>query len=90
MQHYYDRLARSFTLNWAIGFVVVWTLYFCLGAAQIFFSFLRGHDPFYLYVGPFNMLLGAAGVFHGWQIIRAVVRRITIQPEIESVSHRPR
>jgi len=71
----YDHLAKISSLNWAIACAVGCPFYFCLGLSQ-WLKYFRGHDSFYMYLGPINMLLGLLGIVHGVGLIHAVVRRL--------------
>jgi len=75
LQPYYDKLARKYSLNWAIAFTVVFAFYCCLGLFQ-FLKYFPHHDSVYLLVGPLDFLLGIIGIFHGAQVTHAVVRRL--------------
>jgi len=76
---YYDKLARNYSLNWAIALSLVFAFYTCIGIFQ-FLKYFHDHDTFYMFAGPFNTLIGAAGTFNGIQVIHAVVRRLVAEP----------
>jgi len=78
LQRYYDSHARNCSLNWAIAITLIFSAYSFLGFLQ-FLKYFQHHDTFYLLVGPFNILLGIAGIFQGVYIIHAVVRRLIAQ-----------
>ena len=75
LEAYYDRLARKYSLNWAIVMIALYAFYSCLGLF-VFFKYFQQHDGFYLFVGPLNLVIGIFGVFQGAGIMHAVVRRL--------------
>jgi hypothetical protein len=75
LQAHYDKLSLQYSLNGSIAFTVAAPVYACMGVSQ-FLIYFRHHDSFYLFVGPFNFLLGVAGTVHGAKMIHAVVRRL--------------
>jgi hypothetical protein len=72
---HYDRFAAKWSLNWAITMTTIYAFVGCIGLFQLLKYFQR-HDNFYLFFALLTMPIGAFGIFHGWQIIHAVVRRL--------------
>jgi hypothetical protein len=75
LQPYYDKLARTYSLNWAIALSLVAACYGFLGLLQSL-RYFENHQSFWLIFGPFNFFLGSMGVFQGVNVIHAVVRRL--------------
>ena len=74
-QSFYDRRAKTQSLNSALALTVAFGCYGCIGVFQVL-KYFQGHDPFYLFVGLFTVLLGAGMVAHGFKLIHAIVRRL--------------
>jgi hypothetical protein len=79
-REYFERLARKRSLNSAIIQTIVSTLYGSTGIFQII-KYGQHQDPFYLWVGPFNLVLGSFLVFRGVQLIHSVVRRMVAEQQ---------
>jgi len=76
---YYDNFAaRYFTLNRAILYILFYAFMCFLGVSELKL-YVRNDDGFYLYFGGFALLLGIFGIFHGAQVIHAVVRRLVAE-----------
>ena len=87
LRSYYDRRARAWLLNGAIVYIVCFAIYGCLGVFQVF-KYFQHLDPFYLYVAPFNILLGIVSVLHGVNVIHAILRR-KVDPATAAVPSSP-
>jgi hypothetical protein len=83
LQRYYNRRARTLSLNGATFVTALFAFYSCIGLFQLL-KYFQHHDPFYLYAGPINILLGVAGVFQGTNLIHAVVRRLIAEARTAS------
>jgi len=74
----YDRVCKKQTLNSPIWLIVSFTLLWSVGPFQII-KFFKDHDSFYLYAGICNMTMGTFGIWNGYQMLRAVVRRLVAE-----------
>lgn len=78
----HDKTARSYSLNWAVAMVAIFTFISSLGLFQFLKYFQRG-DEFYLLAGPLDFLVGVFGVYRSVHMTHAVVRRMIAE------SHQP-
>lgn len=72
---WYDKRAQSYSLNWSMALTIIAGCYAFMGFLQ-FLKYFPRHESFWLFIGPFDALLGAAGIFHGVHAMHAVVRRL--------------
>ena len=72
---YYDKLARTYSLNWSIALTIMAAFYCCMGLLQSL-RYIPHRESFWLIVGLFNIFLGAVGIFQGVHVTHAVVRRL--------------
>jgi hypothetical protein len=79
LNKYYDReIARSrFPLYRAIGNMFVAGIVSCL---SVFYwvNYFREHVTFHLFMALFLMLASIACAYRGWQILRAIMRRMRV------------
>ena len=71
----YDKIARTYSLNWAIAMLIFFPVICCMGFSQ-FLKYFSQNDSFYLLMGPLTLLVGLFGIYRGVQITHAVVRRL--------------
>lgn len=83
-RRYYDRSARNFNLDGAICYLLFFAFMLFLGVTELKAA-SRTSDSFYGYAGSVTVLGGALGIFHAWQVIRSVVRRL--QSEARSTTN---
>ena len=72
---YYDKLARTHSLNWALTLTLLYPFFAYMGFFKIS-NYFTHHDSFDIVVGSIWMLLGVLGIFHGVNVTHAVVRRL--------------
>lgn len=78
-QHYDKLAARYFNLDGAILYLLFYAFLFFLGVLELRAA-SRVPDKFYGYAGTLTLLLGVFGIFHAWQVIRAVARQLSGSP----------
>jgi hypothetical protein len=75
VRRYHDNIAANFTLKGAILYEVFYC-FFCWFGTFIVLDHHQSSDREMLYLGLASLLIGIFGIFHGAQVIHAVVRRL--------------
>lgn len=76
MHRHYEKFAAKFNLDGAICYLLAYAFLLFLGVLELRLA-SRTADKFYEYAGTITVVLGVFGIFHAWQVIRAVARQLS-------------